>query len=210
MIVAVMNLKGGVGKTTLATLMASVLANPEAPALLIDLDPQASSAGWIKDTSPSGIDLLLGPSRPNARKLADTANGYKHVVIDLPPRLDDANMVATMIADIVIVPVVPGQFDLNATSLTLRLLHAAQKNRPELDWRFVGNRIKETKLSKQLLIALAETGKLAKTRIKDRAAYAEWSQGKSSRGVAIHDVEKLVEEIEKIVAQARRSSEHKT
>lgn len=199
MIVAVMNLKGGVGKTTLATLMASVLADPESPALLVDLDPQASSAGWMKDTSPTGIDLLLGPTRPNARKLADAATGYKHVVIDLPPRLDDANMVATLIADIVLVPVVPGQFDLNATSLTLKLLDAATKNRPQLIWRFVGNRIKETKLSKQLLQALGETGKLAKTRIKDRAAYAEWSQGKVRRGVAIHDVEKLVEEIEVVL-----------
>ena len=198
--VAVMNLKGGVGKTTLATLMASVLADPESPALLIDLDPQASSGGWMKDTSPTGIDLLLGPSRPNARKLADAASGYKHVIIDLPPRLDDANMVATLIVDIVIVPVVPGQFDLNATSLTMKLLNAAKNNRPELDWRFVGNRIKETKLSKQLLEALKETGKLAKTRIKDRAAYAEWSQGKIRRGVAITDVEKLVEEIEAVVA----------
>ena len=201
MIGAVMNLKGDVRKNLLTIVIASVFADPESPALLIDIDPQASSAGWMKYTSPTGIDLILGPSRPNARKLADAANGYKHVVIDLPPRLDDANMVATLIVDIVILPVVPRQFDLNATSLTMKLLNEAKNNRPVLDWRFVGNRIKETKLSKQLLAALKETGKLANTRIKDRAAYAEWSQGKIRRGVAMYDIEKLVEEIEGVVGR---------
>ena len=46
MIYAVVNTKGGVGKTTTAVHLATMLAKKSQNALLIDGDPQASAASW--------------------------------------------------------------------------------------------------------------------------------------------------------------------
>jgi chromosome partitioning protein len=63
-IVAVINQKGGVGKTTTATNLAAQLASDETPVLLVDLDPQgnaSSGLGLEKDNlEPTSYEVLFG------------------------------------------------------------------------------------------------------------------------------------------------------
>ncbi len=69
MIVALLNQKGGVGKTTLATHIAGELAMRGQSVILLDADPQGSSLDWTQRRSQQGLPRLfsaVGLARRNA------------------------------------------------------------------------------------------------------------------------------------------------
>lgn len=56
--IAVVNQKGGAGKTTTAVNVAAALGEDGASVLLVDLDPQGSASAWLRVASSSGPGLL--------------------------------------------------------------------------------------------------------------------------------------------------------
>lgn len=189
-VIAIMSLKGGVGKTTLATLIASTLAENEGKTLLLDLDPQESSRRWHQRRKDERLDVLAAqPSRATFVRVDQLLKDYEFIVIDLPPRLDSTNEFAFKFANIALCPVVPGQLDLDATGQTMNLLKKAG-----IPWRFVANRLRRTKFSSQLIGILGSNA--LKCGLRDRNAYVEWGAGVSlPRGPAMIEVEDLIDEI---------------
>jgi chromosome partitioning protein len=84
-ILAVVNQKGGVGKTTTAVNLAASLAASERPTLLVDIDPQgnASSAFGIRDPHPQIYDALIGACVMKDA-LRSTELSHLHVVASGP------------------------------------------------------------------------------------------------------------------------------
>lgn len=90
--VAVINMKGGVGKTTTSIALTNLFAKEVGETLLLDLDQQASAAVWMKKAVRDGlasneaqnIDEGVRPSQL-ARKIDEKSKGYKCMVIDTPP-----------------------------------------------------------------------------------------------------------------------------
>ena len=144
MIVALLNQKGGVGKTTLALQLAGEWARTGSRVTLIDADPQGSALDWSQQRAREGCPRLFGVvglARDTLhREAPELARDVDHVVIDGPPRVAGLMRSALLATDLVLIPVQPSPFDGWASAEMLALLTEARIYRPELAARFVLNR----------------------------------------------------------------------
>lgn len=116
--IAVVNTKGGVGKTTTAVYLAAVASKDGLTVELLDADPQGSATSWadIAAEGGSGLPFLVAPAnkitlgRPSSADLT---------VIDTPPGAADIIQAAIDAADVVIVPTAPSGLDLQRVWPTL-------------------------------------------------------------------------------------------
>ncbi len=210
MIVAFLNHKGGVGKTTLALHVAGAWAAKGKRIVVVDTDSQGSALDWSEQRAKEGLPRLfgvLGLARDTLHVEApEIARGVNHVVIDGSCRIALLMRSAMLAADLALVPTQPSPFDGWASSETLRLLHEARLFRPQLIARFILNRCgARTLIASEIADALArhEPPALA-ARVGQRVAFAESARtgrlvSEVPRGEqAAREVSALAAEIERI------------
>lgn len=157
-VIAVLNQKGGAGKTTLATnLSHSFLLNGQ-KTILIDADPQGSARDW-REVNPDCPLPVVGLDRETISKdLEAIWSGYNMVVIDGAPQLAKMSIAIVKIADLIIIPVQPSPYDIWACADLVNIIKDRQEiseGKPKAAF-VISRSIRNTKLSQEIHAALAE------------------------------------------------------
>jgi chromosome partitioning protein len=133
MIIAVGNVKGGVGKTTLAVNLAIAFArSSRGDVLLIDGDEQGTATAFTElrttakpaDTGYTAVALRGANIRSRVRQLTPK---YSNIVIDVGGRDTGSLRAALTVADVVLIPVKPRSFDLWGVDQTAELVKEARE-----------------------------------------------------------------------------------
>jgi chromosome partitioning protein len=126
--VAILSQKGGTGKTTMALHLAVAAEKAGQLAAVIDLDPQASAAGW-KDSRQAETPVVVSvPATrlPQALEAA-RAGGADLALIDSAPHSGDVALAAAETADLILIPCRAGILDLRAIGATARIVKLGGK-----------------------------------------------------------------------------------
>lgn len=157
-VVALLNQKGGVGKTTLAVHLATALARKNLKLLLVDADPQGSALDWAAARQGKPLFPVVGlPKSSIHKELPSIAANYDFVVIDGPPRVYEVARSAIMASDLVLIPVQPSPYDVWAAKEIVDLLTEAEAFKPRMRSAFVINRkIVNTAIGRDVNDALSD------------------------------------------------------
>ena len=144
--VMVMNAKGGCGKSTLATNIASYFAGEGYKVALADYDPQRSSLDWLA-VRPEDLPKIGGIAAYD-EGLRNAPRDTEVLVIDAPARTHGSEMNELVRrAETIVVPVLPSPIDLKASAHFLgELLELGKVQREQARIAVVANRVRENTL----------------------------------------------------------------
>lgn len=210
MILAIVNQKGGVGKTTLSVNIATALAwtypdRPPARVMLVDADPQRSALNWSDNRGTEVLFPVTGmPKKTLHRDLATMAVHYEHVVIDGPPQANEITLAAIYAADFVLIPVQPSPYDVWSAQEIVSMLDKVTTLKASLKCAFAINRkIVNTAIGRDVTAALAAypSVPVLAAAVHQRVAFAESAgSGRSvfqtdPTGIAAQEIKNLTREI---------------
>jgi len=103
--IAIVNQKGGSGKSTIAECLAVAATLDGVPAAILDLDPQGTAYAWSKRReaeNPPVLSVTAANYRDQWAALREA--GADLVILDTPARLQDTVLGAASIADLILIP----------------------------------------------------------------------------------------------------------
>jgi chromosome partitioning protein len=200
-IISLVQLKGGVGRSTIATNLAGTLAE-HSRVVLVDCDaPQYTSSHWFKQRKElydieEVIDLVQPASyRGLATSLVKLKKSFDFVVIDGPPRLDPYSRLAMVSSDFCLFPLGPSAAEIWSVEEMLKTVNEVKQYNPGFDGRVLWNRFRSYTKTAQVHAKEAKKSlKLPEMRQKLslRVAYAE----AMSEGLTVHEMDDKVARLE--------------
>jgi chromosome partitioning protein len=208
LIISIINQKGGVGKTTLSISLAAALAGRKLRVLLVDADPQGSALDWIAVRQEEAPFAAVGIPKPILHlELPKMAKDFDAIVIDGPPRIYEVARSAVMASDIVLIPVLPSQFDVWAAEETVKLLEQCAVYKERLKAAFLVNRkIANTAIGRDVAKALEQYPQpVLQTAVCQRVAFAESARGRTvleidADSAASKEIQSLTKEVLKLAS----------
>ena len=124
-VVALPNQKGGVGKTTIALALAAVTADANGRALVVDVDPQSSSADMAGRKQDPGFDFSHELDPRILARIRELRT-YDMVFVDCPGSLEGGDVLPTVLenADFAVIPFQNDPLAVRPTVRTARFVQA--------------------------------------------------------------------------------------
>ncbi len=191
--VLVINAKGGCGKTTVATNLASYYASQHRKAALFDYDPQGSSMQWLASRDEMhfpihGVAAFRKPTAGTTRTYQmRMPAGTERVILDAPAGVHGMPMIDLVReVDTVIIPVLPSPIDIHAASHFIKdLLLVAKVRARGVRVGVVANRVrKNTKVYQSLRRFLDSLHIPFVAYLRDTQNYVQSSE----EGMGIHEL----------------------
>lgn len=205
MIIALVNSKGGVGKSTIAGNLAGWLQKQGRSVILADCDTQKSSSEWVREAAP-GIEIYrLETSDEILDELPSLKSQADFIVADGPGSQTEVSRALLMWADLAIIPCKASMFEARALDKNTAFVRQAQAIRNGAPnavavLSMVGRDYRLTKDMREAASALQLD--IAQTSVSLRQAYADapgqgtfvWEMGYSARDAA-KEIEQLFAEL---------------
>lgn len=206
--IAVLNQKGGSGKTTIATHLARAYQLQGHSVLLIDSDKQGSARDW-RAADEDNTTPVIGLDRTSLDKDIKSLGKHDYIIIDGAPQATEIALAAIRASDFILIPVQPSPYDLWATANLIELIHQRiGVTEGKLKAAFVISRlIKNTKIGEEVANVLNEFDlPVLHSRIVQRICYPNSaSLGKTvfeterSNSEAILEIQSIAEEIQSMM-----------
>lgn len=197
--------KGGCGKTLLSTVIAASLAERGEDVALLDADSNATAHRWATETHTG--KTIRAYAEADAERLADLlstlAEQHAALIVDTAGFGNQAAAVAIAAADLVLVPITPGESDLVEAQRTVNYVHGMSRStRRTIEVRVVPNRIRRgTTLSRHVLTELEALGlPRLETAMSEAVAYGEisFSGTLPKDGAAVEEMAALMAELQAV------------
>ena len=203
-IIAVINQKGGTGKTTLALNLAAGLAR-RGSTHLVDADPQGSLSQWVAMTADTGLPPVIPAGHDPSATITQLACAHRYVMVDCPPTIQGDVVAAVMRSvQVILIPVLPSPIDLWASVGMAAAVSEAGRWNPGLRACLVLNQMESRNaLSRAMREALGEFDiPILQASMQRRAAYrgaavegvSVYGLGKRAQA-AVADMEAIIEEV---------------
>lgn len=179
-IIAIVNQKGGAGKTTVTMQVGGTLSLRGKKVQVIDGDGQQSALQWAS-LAPEGSPFpakVCGLHKAGIKihqEIKKLVYENDFILVDCPPAADSPiAKSALLVSDIALVPFIPSALDMLAAVEIRETIESAQILNPTLRGLLVLNRVEKTSLTKTVLDLLPDFNMpVAKTKLNKRTHYAE-------------------------------------
>lgn len=203
-VLAILNRKGGVGKTTLAIHLGHASRLSGSRVLLVDADPQGSMRDWHAAGNGGGMDVIAADTPTALASIPTIKTAYDLVVIDGTAGIPMNAAAAVRVADNVLIPVQPSGLDLWATNEVVGIVKSRREiadGKPKA-WFVLSRVIARSRAAREASRLLPDFGlPVLDSQITQRVVYpGATSEGMTvldaePTGVAAHEIRALYREI---------------
>lgn len=149
-IISFLNEKGGTGKSTIASNVATALHRQGKKVVLIDADPQGTSRDW-RSASPENANLppVVAIDRPQMLSNSLSSLSADIAIIDAPAKAEQMAAAIVRVSHIALLVIQPSGADVWASAAAVKMIQARREAGGTIDAAFLVNRTSgSTKLSK--------------------------------------------------------------
>jgi chromosome partitioning protein len=209
-VIAVLNPKGGAGKSTVTSNLARSLQIEGKNVLIADSDPQGTLRDWRQISQNDEQPMVVGIDRPNLHNdLSKLAGSFDFIIIDGAAKLQEMIASSIKAADIVIIPIQPSAADVWGCRDLIDLIKTRQEvanGKPKAVF-LINRQIKNANISQDITSVLGEFKlPILKSRTTQRVIYAETlSLGTTvldaePNGSAALEIKNILKELKEIIS----------